>query len=135
MNRKLYQELATLVDARINCSKPNVAGVINTEWFNNHTDKIENYLKSEMPHGSGLDYTWKIDYKKSTGNKLVFHMSFHSMDENGYYDGIIDFTVTVTPSLTRDINLSITGNFGKHQDLRDYLYETIDYALCQDVLV
>ena len=54
------------------------------------------------------------------------------MDENGYYDTIIDFQAVITPSLSGNFKLRITGNFGKkHQDLKDYLNEIIGYALEQ----
>ena len=51
------------------------------------------------------------------------------MDENGYYDGWIDFRLTVTPSLAHDFNTLITGNFGKYQDIKDYLYDILTMAL------
>lgn len=128
MIKKLYREMAVFIDARLNCQKSN-----NTEWFDKHTDYLENYLLQKLPHGSGLDYTWNYDYKKSHGQKIVLTMSYHAMDENGFYDRIIDFTLTITPSLTNDFNLSITGNFGKYQDIKDYLYDILNDAFYQDI--
>jgi len=119
METTYWQEMAKQVNARINCIKAN-----NTEWENRHEDTIEEMVK-ELPHGSGLDGEWSFDYEKSTSNKLVLHMSYHAMNENGYYDGWIDFTVTVMGSLMFGHEMKITGNFGKYQDIRDYLYDTI----------
>jgi len=54
------------------------------------------------------------------------------MDENGYYDGYIDF-VLVIKAKYRDIFgkliIDIKGKFGKYKDIKDYLYESFDYAL------
>jgi len=55
------------------------------------------------------------------------------MNEDGCYDGWIDFTVKVQPSLEFDFDLKITGKFGKHQDLKDHLYDLFNQALTQTV--
>ena len=125
MDRYLYQYMANLIVARKNCIDSN-----NQEWFDNHTDKLESLLDN-LPHGSGLDYTWKYDYNKSNRNRIVLYMSFHAMDDNGYYDGIIDFTVTVKPDLLSIIDLSIIGNFGKYQDVKSYLYDILYESFTQ----
>lgn len=127
MARKLYQEMANLILARQNCIKSG-----NATWEINHENKLLELL-NELPHGSGLDYTWQYDFTKSNQDKIVLLMSFHAMDDNGYYDGIIDFKVTITASLTHDINMAITGNFGKHQDIKDYLYDILHYAFTSDI--
>ena len=119
---KLYHKMAVLLQARENCKRDN------KEWLDMHTEQLEDLLDN-LPHGSGLDYTWLYDYQHSNGNRVVLSMSFHAMDENGFYDGIIDFTVSITPSLVNDFNLSITGKFGKRQDIKDYLYQIINEAL------
>jgi len=129
MERKLYQELASTIDARTRCGNRE-----NTEWFDRHTDRIQELLDM-LPHGSGLDGEWSIDYDLSHLNKLVINMSYHAMNDAGYYDGWIDFTLIVLPSLTNEINLHIRGKFGKYSDIKDYLYEITNYALTQVVNV
>lgn len=123
MQTKLYRELASRVQARSACQKTG-----NNEWFAKHTEFAEKLL-GELPHGSGLDGTWGIDYAKSHAERLVLTMQYHAMDENGFYDGWIDFSLTITPSLSMGCKLNIRGNFGKYQDVKDYLYETLDAAL------
>ena len=123
MAKKLYQEMASLIQARQNCINKG-----NTEWQGKHEKRLCELL-DELPHGSGLDYTWHYDFNKSNQDKIVLLMSFHAMDENGYYDAVIDFKVTITASLSNDINMVITGNFGKYQDIKDYLYDILQYAL------
>lgn len=46
-----------------------------------------------LPHGSGIDYTWEITYRKN-GNIQAKNF-FHAMNENGYYDGIMPFIVRI----------------------------------------
>lgn len=127
MENQLYKELASRIQARHNCQKSN-----NTEWFGKHTD-VANAMLRELPHGSGIDGEWRLDFDKSNGEKVILYGEYHAMDDNGYYDGWIDFRVTITPSLQFDFNLSITGNFGKYQDVKDYLYDILRTALEETV--
>lgn len=126
--RKLYQEMAQIIEARINCEKSN-----NTEWLNNHTEYLEKYLLEKLPHGSGLNYDWCYDYNKSNANKIVLTTSYDAMDDVGYYDGMIDFTLTITANLAHGFDTRIIGNFGKYQTIRDYLYDILGESLNQDI--
>lgn len=118
-----YKKLAGTIQARLNCIESN-----NIEWQDKHEETIENIIKS-LPHGSGIDGVTKIDLEKSTAEKIVIYSEYHCMNEDGYYDGWVDFIITIKPSLQFGINLNITGNFGKNQELKDYLYETFDSDL------
>ena len=119
-----YKRLAGTIQARLNCIQNN-----NREWEENHEETINNIIKS-LPHGSGIDGVTKIDLDKSTPDKIIIYSEYHCMNENGYYDGWVDFTITIKPSLQFGIDLNITGNFGsKNQDLKDHLYETFDSDL------
>jgi hypothetical protein len=128
VKNKLYKELAATIQARENCKQSN-----NIEWFNKHTDKINSLITNQLPHGSGLDTEWAIDFDKSHGNKITLSTSYHAMDENGYYDGWIDFTVIVLPSLSFDFTIHIRGNFGKYQDIKDYLYDILNESFSQEI--
>ena len=128
MERKLYQELASSFIAYNNCIASN-----NTEWEEKHYDKILNLIDS-LPHGSGIDGKTELDFNKSNNNKLVINSEFHVMDENGYYDGWINFSLTVEPSWN-GVDISIKGNFGKHQELKDYLVETFGYELEKTITI
>lgn len=120
--RKVYQELASTFIAYQNCIKAN-----NQEWEVKHCDKIEEIIK-KLPHGSGIDGETKLNFEKSNSNKLVIDSEFHVMDTNGYYDGWINFSLVLTPDWN-GIDISIKGNFGKYQYLKEYLIETFGYAL------
>jgi hypothetical protein len=49
---------------------------------------------------------------------------------DGYYDGWTDHTVKVYPDWS-GVRLNITGR--NRNDIKDYLYETWDYALSQEI--
>lgn len=52
-------------------------------------EHIEDFLMSNL-HGSGWDGNWKVE-KTKTG--FIATMSYHCMNENGYYDGWVDINV------------------------------------------
>ena len=121
--KPLYQQFSSLICARQSCIHTG-----NEKWLQEHERRI-NKLIDLLPHGSGIDYDYFFDFEKSTRDKIIFSNAFHVMDEYGYYDGIIDFTIVVKPSLLFDFDLLIKGKFGNNQDLKEYLYDTYDYAL------
>lgn len=127
MQTKVYKELAQRIQARMNCEKSG-----NTEWLNKH-EAVINELIGMLPHGSGLNYEWELDYKKSHANNIILYMSYDTMDEAGYYDIVVNFTLQITPSLISGYDLHIKGNFGKYQDIKDYLYDILHEALNQDI--
>ena len=57
--------------------------------INDINDK-ENFIKSIVPSGSGFDTIYNV-YEQKKNFKIV--SSYHVMNENGYYDGWIDFTI------------------------------------------
>ena len=116
-NRKRYQEIASIVMAIENCRK---AG--NKTWEEKHEAYIREIDKA-LPSGSGINSGSCVDIDKSKPNRLVINSSYHYMNENGYYDGWIDYRVIITPSLAFDIDLNVIGNFGRHQDIKEYLID------------
>lgn len=126
--QKLYQEISQLFEAWKNCIESN-----NTEWEQNHKRKIEYLCENMLPSGSGIDSGIQFDFENSKMDRLVLNSSYHSMDENGYYDGWIDFKIIIKPSLSFNFTLDIIGKFGKKQDIKDYLNDTIHYHLHQFV--
>ena len=104
MNTKLYQELSSLIQARLNCIESH-----NTDWEVRHSNKIQELCESFLPHGSGFDSGTAIDLDNSKPNRIILNTSFHHMDEMGGYDGWTDHQVIITPSLIWGFNLRITG--------------------------
>jgi hypothetical protein len=123
--RPLYRELASAIRARQNCQASN-----NTEWLDKHSDTIKT-LVDLLPSGAGWNEGTKIDLDASHANKIVLYGSYQHMDEFGYYDGWTEHTITVKSSLTSDIDIRISGS--NRNDIKDYLYQTFEYALKQDV--
>ncbi len=101
----------------------------NIELANRYEDTLKE-LVNMLPHGSGIDdeYTYSV-----SKNKIVLSNAYHVMSENGYYVGWVHFNVVITPSLAFGYDLKITGNFGKNQHLKDYLYDVYNEALSQEV--
>ena len=126
MERKFYQELAHYFNAYNNCIK-----IGNKEYETIHRQNIEQMIDS-LPHGSGIDGKTEFNFNKSRENKLIIDSSYHCMDQNGYYDGWIDFSIIITPSLLFDINIVITGKFRKkYESVKEYLEETFQYSLTE----
>jgi hypothetical protein len=128
MSMRLYEQMARTAVAWNNCIKTN-----NTEWRDKHSETFKNLLDL-LPHGSGIDSSWNVELENCGDDKLVFFCGYHHMNENGMYDGWTEFTVTVTPSLMFGCRVKITGPFPrKYAETRDYLQETIDFALTREI--
>lgn len=125
--KPLYKVLANAIGARKRCH------ATENPWFEKWSDLIDHCEKEHLPSGSGIDSGCTIDRDYSTDEKIIITSSYHAMNENGYYDGWIDFTVTVKPSFISGINLKITGRFGKYADLKEYLYDVFGTALTAKV--
>jgi hypothetical protein len=125
----LFAVFSDAVQARLHCLSSNAnesqAGHVGT-W----DERIEQLL-TLMPSGSGWDMGTKIDLDASHATKLVFYGEYHHMNDGGYYDGWTAHTITVTPSF-HGINIRVSGR--NRNDIKDYLAETFDYALCTYVV-
>jgi hypothetical protein len=127
MQNKLYQEIAVIIAARINCIKSN-----NQEWITKHGDRLKE-LVDLLPHGSGIDGETSIDFEESTGEKVIIDMSFHHMDESGIYDGWTSHEIKILPSLQHGFILKISGE--NKNDIKTYLYNIFAMALNEVVEV
>jgi hypothetical protein len=121
---KVYQQLASSVQARLNCQ---VSG--NAEWFDKHGDTIEDIQKNRLPSGSGIDNGCQVDLDKSNGDKIVIHLGYHHMNENGFYDGWTEHTATITPSFD-GIDIKLSGR--DRNDINDYLADVLYHSLTAD---
>lgn len=124
----LYRQLAMIMSAIVNCR-----GLKNETWERIHRASALNLAYNCMPSGSGIDMGTRIDLDSSTADKLVFTFSYHHMDENGMYSGWTDHTLTVRPDLISGFKMTIGGP--NRNDVKDYLYETFDIALREEVEV
>lgn len=124
---RVYQVLAHKLEAIRNCVKSE-----NGEWKLRHEMEARNVIDNLMPHGSGIDGMVNLD-TNGGGRFLTFHSSYHAMDDNGFYDRWIDFTVHVTPTLLGEPVVVVKGRFGKYADLKDDIADRFLSALCKEV--
>src|SRR3990167_4042165 len=126
-NIKVYQELARSFVAMENCRKD-----LNDTWYDRHEERIEFIIKNIFPHGSGIDGKTEIVLEKCNENRLIFSSGYHCMDQNGYYDNWVNFTIKVIADLSFGYRLQIVGNFKRYWHVKDYLHELYTYALDQE---
>lgn len=119
--RPIYQAISSKVVARANCADKN------PEWFDRHKEDADKLVSQHMPSGSGFDTGTKLDWDKSTADKLVFTTAFHHMNDTGMYDGWTEHTVTVRASLSFGFALTISGR--NRNDIKDYIADCFYQAL------
>ena len=94
---KVYQKMARLVDWN-----PTGGYIISKN------EQMEDLVKNYLPSGSGFDGDTSID-EKSTDKKIILHVEYHHMNDNGFYDGWSTFKIIITPSLAYDYSLVVKG--------------------------
>ena len=129
MPARLVKQISSLLKAIENCKKNNNESV-GSEWLEKHTERLDSLCKNHLPSGAGFDSGTNLDMDKSNSEKLVFHTSFHHMNESGYYDGWTDHTVTVTPGFD-GVHIRISGR--NRNDIKDYILQTFEHCLNEEV--
>ena len=134
----LYREFSSIIQAIKNCRGKGhhvdhvglVTGHETQEQLENHETNLKKLI-DYLPSGSGIDNGVELDRDESHAERLVFHFSYHNMDENGYYEGWDDYTMIVTPSLLFGFNLEFKGEgvTDDNDDLIDYLHDTFNQSL------
>jgi len=121
---KLYRNLAGLISARINAIDKN-----NVDLAFHLGDLIKE-LEVRLPDGSGFA-NCHVDLDKSRVNKIVINFSYHHMDDNGFYLKWTDHSLTVTPSLTADFEMWISGRDYRYS--KEYFYDLFASILDEEV--
>ena len=85
------------------------------EWVETHKNTLRRILREKMPNGSGFDNGTELDLEKSTPEKLVFHTSFHHMNDGGFYNGWTEHIVTVRSTFTGP-KITVRGGSREMQD-------------------
>ncbi len=120
--KRVANEIAGLIVAIKNCE---ISG--NQEWHRaQHRDRLKSILRNYLPSGCGFDNGTEIDIENSSSEKLVFHTSFHHMNENGMYDGWTEHKITVKPSFF-GLNISVSGR--NRNDIKDFIAEEFLHRL------
>ena len=123
--KTVASEIYSRLMAIESCKKSN-----NAEWLDKHTEKLIE-LEKRLPSGSGIDCGTKIDTRDLKANQFKLTLSFHHMDENGFYDGWTDHVITVRPSFG-GLDLTISGK--NKNDIKEYLLDTYYYALTEEII-
>jgi len=97
-----------------------------SDWDRMHKNCIDDLVLKYLPQGSGFDSGTKLDFSKSTCNKLVFNTSFHHMDDFGSYAGWTEHRVTIKPSLAFGHIVSVSGR--NRNDIKEYIATQFDSA-------
>jgi hypothetical protein len=127
---RVYQAIAQKLEAATRCrdSGNNNEGV--------HECDLMKLAEDYLPCGSGFDGGTQIDFEESTTNLVVLRVSFHRMSEHGYYDGWLDYTAIIKPSLAHGFDVGLTASNGLAVDdeygLEEYIGDTLHYALEQE---
>jgi len=122
MGKKLYAEIASMVQARENCQESR-----NEEWFDRHTDRLRFIERNCLPSGSGIDSGCQIDLGRSKPDRVILTLGFHHVNQDGYYDEWTHHDVVITPSLQFGYNLRITGR--NRNDIKNCLHDTLSVCL------
>ena len=131
MTRKVYQHIASALQAMRTCQAKAANDANAAEWADRHETTIKQLIKRYLPSGSGIDCGTLLDFTNSKPNRLVLIAPFHHMNVHGYYDGWTDHTVIVTPDLAFGFDLKITGR--DRNDIKEYLADTFHHGLSADV--
>lgn len=118
---RVYECIARAFVARANCENGN------QEWFERHSDIIEQLVHTHLPRGSGFDRGTSIDWDASRPERIVFNTAFHHMNEHGSYDGWTDHQIIIKASLAFDFDLSVTGR--NRNQIKEFISDTFHSAL------
>lgn len=75
----------------------------------------------------------KIDLTLSGSEKIVIYNDELKIDSSGNAAGYISYTIIVTPSLTKDFEIKIKGDFNKHTHILETLHNTYMTILSEEV--
>lgn len=105
------------------------------------TEQELEIIENLLPHGSGINGTWQLTLLKN--GKVLASNCFDAMNEVGMYCHYYDFTLTIEHIPTQGKYIIIPGKYeitrlnfhGQKENaccgygLKDYIFETCDYAL------
>lgn len=92
-------------------------------------EMLINRLEEHLPSGSGFNDPATLDLDASNSHKLVFNVSFHHMNEHGFYDKWTHHSVVVSPSFDGFL-LKVTGK--NHNQIKEYIHDIFSGILDLD---
>ena len=101
----------------------------NSKWEQRHWEHMVETLLDHLPHGSGIDCEW--DFEIDKGN-LICSNSYHVMNDNGMYNGYIDFKLIIKidrRDIYGNLDWKLQGKLSQNNGLKEYLEDTFNEAL------
>lgn len=117
---KLYQRIATELRRLAYTGRPDLVDLAE--------EQLRHIEQNHLPSGSGIDCGTKI-YRDYSLRDIILKFSYHAMDENGFYDGWYDYTLTLSPDFVWGFQMHLDGN----EEYADYLLDVFQDALEQEV--
>ena len=95
--------------------------------------KTLNELEKVLPHGSGIDYDWELEER---GKYIYAKNAYHYMNEDGFYDGILPFTIRFPKNKMSNFELHFHVNSaGRYRvnkgGVREYIEERVSDSVSQ----
>lgn len=100
------------------------------EHFRPQADERVRLLVKRLPHGNGIDGETIVEWNNG---RILLKVSFHHMNENGFYTQWTDHVITISPSLTYGFDLKVSGK--NVNDIKDYLGDLFNMALREEAPV
>ena len=122
---KVYIAIARAIGAYQRCSKES------NPWENFWYERLKAYERSL--YGAGIEDILIGTAMSKSDSLIVVTGRYHALSENGFYDGYYDFTVKITPSLATGCCIRVTGNMGKYNDAKDFIFDMFSETLWMDV--
>ena len=125
MKETMAARIANIVDAYMTCENNG-----NAYWHAKHEEALRQIERNVLPHGAGFDFGTTVDVDKSTSEKLVFHTSFHHMNDAGMYDGWTEHKVIVRPRFD-GLDVRVTGR--NRNDIKNYIGDVFYQTLTKEL--
>jgi hypothetical protein len=129
--RTIIETLHDALMARKNCiARARVTESENEAWQHHWESLIHAIELHALPSGAGFDNGTTVDLEQSTLDKIVFHTSYHHMNDVGFYNGWTEHTIRVYPAFD-GIRLTISGP--DRNEWKDYGHEVFHQCLLASV--
>ena len=101
-------------------------------FLNDDMECVLSMIEQELPHGSGIDCEWHL--KLTTPTRVNAVNSYHCMNDGGYYDGYVDFTLHFDIGNKDVFRVTFRSNYqnrerAKRYMLREYLEDIFSETL------
>lgn len=133
MENTFYRVLASALQTRAHCQEQANPVMPNSAYFAKLAEEWKGYIsylmRNHAPSGSGFDHGTQLD-ASSKDTSLRFLVSFHHMNEGGFYDGWTSHGVIVTPAFD-GIRIAVKGR--DRNQIKDFIADTFHLLAAQVV--